>query len=96
MGDDEGMGPFGGGDGPPDDEVVGRQLQEFFLELLQGDNLKRFQGDGREPYINERRSRLHPDTQRLLDSADLRELEQQIAKITGSQAVLLYVVCPPM
>jgi hypothetical protein len=83
-------------DRPPPDERIGRELQEFFLELLQGDNLKRYQGEGRDSYLSERSTRLSGDAQRLLSSGDLREIEAHIGQITGSRAVILYVVCPPM
>src|SRR5687767_3812711 len=104
MGDDEGGFGQGGDNEPlPDDEGapegnedVGRELQEFFLELLQGDNLKQFQGGGRNSYLNSRRTALSSEAWRVLASGDMRAAEAHIAAITGSRASLLYVVCPPM
>jgi hypothetical protein len=97
VGDDEDTGGItDGGLGRPDpDEGIGRELQGFFLELLQDHNLREYR-DRRDDYINSRRSGLSPDAQRLLDSGDLKELEEHIGAITGSRAVLLFVVCPPM
>ena len=103
MGDDEGG--FGGSDNEPlpedgetpeGDEQVGKELQAFFLELLQGDNLKQFQSGGRNMYLNSRRTALSPEAWRVLTSGDMRAAEAHIAAITGSRASLLYVVCPPM
>jgi hypothetical protein len=96
VGDDENGLLQGGGDHrPPPSREIGEELRRFFLELLEGDNLRRYQGDGREEYINERRSGLSDDAQRLISSGDLREIEGHIAEITGSRAVIVYVVCPP-
>lgn len=104
MGDDEGGHQSGSENQPlPEDEIapegieaVGRELQNFFLELLQGDNLKRFQGPGRNTYLNERRTALSAEAWRALSANDMRALEAHIGAITGSRAALLYVVCPPM
>lgn len=83
---------------PPPNREIGEELQRFFLELLEGDNLKRFQGSGesREEYLSQRRSGLSDDAWRLITSGDLREIEGHIAEITGSRAVIVYVVCPPI
>jgi hypothetical protein len=106
MGDDEGPGPFGNGgeenEPLPEDvapegiEAVGRELQAFFLDLLQGDNLKQYQGAGRNRYLNERRMGFSPEAWRVLTMGDMQALEAHIRAITGSQATILYVVCPPM
>jgi len=105
VGDDEGGYQQGGSDNKalPEDEIapegieaVGRELQDFFLELMQGDNLKRFQGPGRNSYLNERRGRFSGEAWRALSEGDMRALEAHIGAITGSRASLLYVVCPPM
>jgi hypothetical protein len=109
MGDDEDDGPIIGGNGngeteneplteepPPEGiEAVGRELQAFFLELLQGDNLRSYQGAGRTGYLNNRRHGFSPEAWRALSMGDIRAIEAHISAITGSQAVLLYVVCPP-
>jgi hypothetical protein len=102
-GDDDGP-IFGEGNEPlpdeeiaPDgDEAVGRELQAFLLQLLEGDNLKQFQGAGRNRYLNDRRMGFSPEAWRVLSMGDMRALEAHIGAITGSQAVVLYVVCPPM
>lgn len=97
MGDDEDTGPITGGNRPPPSSEIGEELRRFFLELLEGDNLRRYQGEGRDAYVNARRSDLSDDAWRLINSGDLREIEQHIAEITGSgRAVLVCVVCPPM
>jgi hypothetical protein len=105
VGDDEGGYQQGGSENEPlpDDEIapegsepVGRELQDFFLELLQADNLKRFQGSGRNTYLNERRGGLSGEAWRALSEGDMKAIEAHIAAITGSRASLLYVVCPPM
>ena len=38
---------------PAPDEQIGRELQQFFLELLRDHNLKRLQSDGRVGYVEE-------------------------------------------
>jgi hypothetical protein len=38
---------------PAPDEQIGRELQQFFLELLKDHNLKRLQSDGRVGYVEE-------------------------------------------
>jgi len=96
---------------PAPDEQIGRELQQFFLELLKDHNLKRLQSDGRGGYVEEyltmRREQIgreltteeeqrFADVQRLLNSDDLREMESHIGQITGSRARLLCIVCPPM
>lgn len=109
VGDDEDDGPIvDNGDPPenealPDDEIapdgdeaVGRELQAFLLELLDGDNLREFQGDGRNRYLNNRRTGFSAEAWRVLSMGDMRALEAHIGAITGSRAVLMYVVCPPM
>jgi hypothetical protein len=80
---------------PDGNEAVGRELQAFLLELLEGDNLRQFQGSGRNRYLNDRRMGFSPEAWRVLSMGDMRALEAHIGAITGSQAVLLYVVCPP-
>ena len=105
IGDDEGgqhQGPVENeplpedGIAPEGIEAVGLELQAFFLELLTDGNLKRFQGSGRNAYLNERRGGLSPEAWQALSSGDMRALEAHIGAITGSRAALLYVVCPPM
>jgi hypothetical protein len=98
---------------PAPDEQIGRELQQFFIELLKDRNLKRLQSTGRVGYVEEylamRREQISnerdltpedeqrlDDVQRLLNSADLREMEAHIGQITGSRATLLCIVCPPM
>lgn len=101
VGDDEGISQ--GGDGPTPRQI-GEDLQDFFLQLFQGDNLRRFQEDDRQAYVDEyiagysaRRGRdLSDDAMRLINSPDLREIERFISEIQSTPARLLYVVCPPM
>jgi hypothetical protein len=81
---------------PQGDEAVGKELQAFLLELLEGDNLREFQGAGRNRYLNSRRSAFSAEAWRVLSMGDMRALEAHIGAITGSRAVLMYVVCPPM
>jgi len=81
---------------PQGDEAVGRELQAFLLELLEGDNLREFQGAGRNRYLNNRRTGFSAEAWRVLSMGDMRALEAHIGAITGSRAVLMYVVCPPM
>ena len=126
VGDDEG-GIFqgGGGEGgdpppavpgrPDPNRALGEELQKFFLRLLRGDRLRRYQSGGRVDFVGEyleaRGAELEADhgtlthdevqrladLERLLNSADLREIEAHIGQITGSgRAVIQYVVCPPM
>jgi hypothetical protein len=79
---------------------TGQELRRFFLELLEDKNLERYYKN-RSGYI-ERRARgkrggyLSPKTQELLQSDALREIEDSVMLITGSKAVPLWVVCPPM
>ena len=104
MSHDENIEPPAGGDRPPPSREIGEELQDFFLELLKGSNLKRYQSDDRADFVAEyieaypsRRGRpLSDHAQRLINSRDLREIEEHIGEITGSRAVILYVVCPPM
>ena len=108
MGDGENDDPFGGEGNqegrPPPTRSIGEELQDFFLELLKDDNLRRFQDDDREDYVLRyideypaRRGRdLSDDAKRLINSPDLREIEQHIGQIQSTRAVILYVVCPPM
>lgn len=103
MGDNEGITQDGEGRPPPTREI-GEELQDFFLELLKSDNLKRFQEVDRADYVAQyiaeypsRRGReLSDDAKRLIKSPDLREIEGHIGQIQSTRAVLLYVVCPPM
>ncbi len=98
MGDDEDTGPITGGNRPPPSREIGEELQRFFLELLEGDNLKRYQGgdESRDEYLSQRRSGLGDDAWRLISSGDLREIEGHIGQIQSQRAVIVYVVCPPM
>ena len=94
---------------PDPNADIGEELRRFFIELLKDENLRRFEGEGRNEYIDERArpddwsidhpeyyDRLGPDARRLLKSADLKELQGHIAQVPGSRAVLMFVVCPPM
>jgi hypothetical protein len=106
MSNGEDDGPITNGEGendpleeeaPPEGiEPVGRELRDFFLELLTGDNLQRYQGSGRIHYLNDRRTGLSPEAWRALSTGDMRAIEAHIGAITGSRAALLYVVCPPL
>jgi hypothetical protein len=78
---------------------TGRELRRFFLELLEDKNLEKYHQD-RRAYIRRRTAGkkggyLGPTTQRLLESDDLREIEESIMLITGSNALPLWVVAPP-
>jgi hypothetical protein len=100
VGDDEGGIPGGGEVRPEPNPDTGEELRRFFIELLKGDNLQRFQSRGpdeRFSYIDERArpedwareradyfDRLGPDAIRLLKSEDLREIEAHILTVTGS------------
>lgn len=103
MGDDEGITQDGEGR-PPPTRAIGEELQDFFLLLLQSDNLRRFQDVDREDYVEQyiaeypgRVGRdLSEDAMRLIRSPDLREIEEHIAQIQSTPARILYVVCPPM
>ncbi len=105
MSNGEDDGPITNGDGenepleeeeaPIGDAAVGRELRDFYLELLKGDNLRNYQGAGRIKYLNDRRTGFSPEAWRALSTGDMRAIETHINAITGSQAVLLYVVCPP-
>jgi hypothetical protein len=102
-GDDDGPITNGNGENEPLEEevapegieAVGRELRDFFLELLQGDNLRSYQGSGRVQYLNDRRHGLSQEAWRALSTGDMRAIEAHIGAITGSRAALLYVVCPP-
>jgi len=102
VGDDEGFTQNGEGDPPP--RQIGEDLRDFFLQLFEGDNLLRFQGDARNAYIEQyiaeypaRRNReLSDEAKRLINSPDLREIERFISEIQSTPARLLYTVCPPM
>ena len=89
---------------------TGQELRRFFIELQEGKNLSRYYAD-RDRYIGRRKRRktrnksdrstsvgyLGAEAQRLLSSADLREIEDSIRLVTGSgSATPLTVVCPPI
>jgi len=64
---------------PAPDEQIGRELQQFFLELLKDHNLKRLQSDGRVGFVNEylalRREQI--SSERTLTPED----EQRLAEV---------------
>jgi hypothetical protein len=86
------------------DEQTGRELRRFFLELLEETNLRDYH-EGRDDYIRRRIRRSEEDEEgylgdealRLLESDDVRLIEENIMLVTGSgKALPLWVVSPPM
>ncbi len=85
------------------DVETGRELRQFFLELLAETNLREYH-EGRDEYIDRRIRRSDEEEQgflgeeavRLLQSDDLRQIEESIMLVEGSgKAVPLFVVSPP-
>jgi len=85
------------------DPAIGQELRDFFLELLEAKNLQAYHEDRKE-YVRRRavagepgdaKQYLSDEAQRLLQSPDLRAIEQHIMAITGSKALPLWVVAPP-
>ena len=65
-------------------------------ELLEGDNLRQFQGSGRNMYLNRPPHQVQRGgVARAHDGRHAGDSRRTSRAITGSQAVLLYVVCPP-
>ncbi len=81
--------------GEPNEET-GRELQKFFIELLaSGEDLKNYTTpSSRQGVIS--RKELSQYAQELLANGSLREIEENIAMIPGSQARPWLVVWPPM
>jgi hypothetical protein len=83
------------------DEQTGRELRDFFLELLQDVNLRQYyeSPERRTEYVVSRRDNglIGDEAQRLLLEGTLREIEENILLVTGSsRATPLWIVCPPM
>lgn len=86
----------------PEEELTGRELQRFFLELLEDKNLVAYHKD-RQLYIGPRAlstnkggGYLRDEAERLLREGRMHDIEDEILKVTGSsKAVPLFVVSPP-
>ena len=80
--------------------TTGEQLRRFFLELLEGTNLRDYR-ENRAGYIGRRYegegAYLGKEASDLLNSADLQAIEEHINSVTGSSgAIIVCVVFPPM
>ncbi len=79
------------------DEQTGRELRQFFLDLLQEVNLRQYH-ENREQYVAEKvkGGLIGSRTSELLLNGTLGEIEENIMLVTGShKAVPLWVVSPP-
>lgn len=79
-------------------EHTGRQLRQFFVELLLDGNLAAYTTD-REAYVHRQRHSgvVNDETTDLLLNGSLAEIEENIKLVTGSRhAVPLCIVWPPM
>jgi hypothetical protein len=77
-------------------EDTGRELQKFFIELLaSGDDMKDYTTPSSRQGVIARKE-LSPYAQNLLKKGSLREIEENIAMIPGSQARPWLIVWPPM
>ncbi len=88
-------------DDPKSTELTtGEQLRKFFLELLEGTNLRDYR-ENRAGYIGRRYAGeggyLGEEASTLLNSADLQAIEEHINSVTGSSgAIIICVVFPPI
>jgi hypothetical protein len=81
--------------GTPNEET-GRELQRFFIELLaSGEDMKSYTTPASRQGVIGRKD-LSQYAQDLLREGSLREIEENIAKIPGSQARPWLIVWPPM
>ena len=94
----------------PSDEEIGKQLRRFFIELLEGTNLRQYR-DGRDDYIGHRvvpepgdrqdpepgsSLYLSPEAAEVLNNAPMHEIERYIGLVTGSGGCsVICVVYPP-
>lgn len=87
------------------DEQTGQELRKFFIELLEGTNLRDYH-EARTDYIRARILRIDEEgreqgflgdgSTRLLECDCLREIEENIRLVTGSHnAVPVLIVFPP-
>ena len=91
-------------------EQIGKELRRFFLELLEGTNLRDFRNvrgdyighrvdenpDTREPPDPGMTRYLSPEAAELLNSDALKQIEAHIAQVTGSGgSSVICVVYPP-
>ena len=77
-------------------EATGRELQKFFLGLLaSGEDMRDYTTPSTRQGVLSRKE-LSQYAQDLLTHGSLREIEENIAKIPGSQARPWLVVWPPM
>ena len=81
--------------GEPNEET-GRELQKFFVELLlSGEDMRDYtHRDSREGVIG--RKELSDYARDLLTHGSLREIEENITMVTGSNARPWMIVWPPM
>lgn len=80
------------------DEHTGRQLRQFFVELLLDGNLAAYTDD-RAAYVRTQRSAgiVDDDTMALILNGSLADIEENIKLVTGSgHAVPMLIVWPPM
>lgn len=88
-------------DDPESTELTtGEQLRKFFLELLEGTNLRDYRAN-RAGYIGRRNvgegGYLGKEATALLNSTDLQAIEKHIDSVTGSSgAIIICVVFPPI
>jgi hypothetical protein len=94
----------------PSDEEIGAQLRRFFIELLEGTNLREYRSE-RTDYIGRRvvpepehredpepgsSLYLSPEAVDVLNSAPMHEIERYIQLVTGSGGCsVICVVYPP-
>jgi hypothetical protein len=92
------------------DEQIGRQLRRFFIELLEGTNLREYRSE-RTDYIGRRvvpepehredpepgsTLYLSPEAADVLNNAPMHEIERYISLVTGSGgSSVICVVYPP-
>lgn len=80
------------------DANIGRQLRQFFVELLLDGNLPDYTAD-RKAYVQAQRHAgiVDDETMDLILNGSLREIEEHIKAVTGSNHAVPYlIVWPPM
>jgi aspartate/methionine/tyrosine aminotransferase len=81
--------------GEPNEET-GRELQKFFIELLlSGEDMSTYTTPSKRGEVIGRKE-LSQYARDLLERGSLREIEENIAMIPGSQARAWLAVWPPM
>jgi len=85
-------------DPPPPSEHVGQELRQFFTDLLDGTNLRRYHKDPNSYVAAQREARvIGEDAARLILEGRLQDIEDNIELVTGSgHAVPVCIVFPPM